>query len=243
MNIFENMKRNGLKTLKLPALALAFVVGVTSCNDNEDSFTPPSPSAVAVFNAATETEELDFFLNDEKINTELLALGSHVSYVEKVAGTYNAEAKTESGESLVEETIKLDTEKAYSLFLVKENDAVKVVKIDDNISNPKEGKAHIRFVHVSSDAGKLNFATASPDDEAEPTVLFEDRDFKTATSFKEIDAGTQSFDVIDKANGETVFSLADVAIKEGEVYTVWVKGLINTDVEGQTFEALIYKNK
>lgn len=242
MNIIKNFKRNGLKALKFPALAMALVVGVTSCKDNDDNFTPIDSTAVAVFNAATETEDVNFFLNDEKINKELLGLGSHVSYHETLAGKYKAEFKTESGESVLEDSIKFDTKKAYSLFLVNEGEAVDVVKIDDETSTPKEGKAHIRFVHVSSDAGKLNFSIANTDEDAETTYLFEDRDFKTATSFKEIEAGKQTFNVVEPLDGETVFALSDVSIEAGGIYTIWVKGLKNSDIDDQQIEALIYKN-
>ena len=243
MNIIENLRRNGLKTMKLPALALALAVGFTSCKDSKTDFPTPEVTAIAAFNAASDTEDVNVFLNDAKVNAELLKLGDHVSYIETLSGKYGAEIKNESGASLLKDSIKFDSKKAYSLFLVKGNEAVEIVKIDDAILNPKEGKAGIRFVNVSSDAGKLNFSIVKTDEEAETTTLFEDSEFKSATSFKEIDAKTQSFNVIDAESKEVIFTLADVNVKAGEVYTVWVKGLKNTETEDQKIEALIFKNK
>ena len=243
MNIIENLRKNGLKTMKLPVLALALAVGFSSCKDSKTDFPNPDETQVATFNAATNTEDVNFFLNDAKVNTDLLKLGDHVIYTKMLAGKYGAEFKTESGESLLKDSIKFDNKKAYSIFFVKGNDALEIVKIEDEMITPKEGKAGIRFVNISSDAGKLNFSIVNAEKEVETAPLFKDSDFKTATSFKEIDAKKQSFNVIDATSNEVIFTLTDVNIKAGEVYTVWVKGLKNTETLDQKIEALMFRNK
>ncbi|RNL54309.1 hypothetical protein, partial [Pedobacter jejuensis] len=60
------------------------------------------------------------------------------------------------------------------------------------------------------------------------------RAFKTATPFKYItDNAKATLLLKDKATGQVLFTLPDVELKKGFVYSVWAKGLNATTVDTQ----------
>lgn len=239
MNFYQNLKNVSLKTMKLPILCLALAVTYSSCNDDDNPMPNPDTAIVSVFHASPSTDSLNFYLDAKKVNAKLVGLGDSINYVEAFIGDRVAEIKGEDGEPIFKKSIKLEKEKAYSLFITneKDNDDAEYVQIIDDLTNPAEGKAKIRFVHVSPDAGKLNLAVTGGED------VFTEKEFKSATDFKEISAEKQSFDVVDQESNAVLFTLEDVDIKAGKIYTIWVKGLKDTEDDALKIEAIVYNNK
>lgn len=253
MKVIQNIKSKGLKSIKLPVLALALAVGFSSCKDDNEPFVP-SQSAIAIFHSATDTEGVNFIFDKQTLNKkdelvtygENLVLKENENYIIAAPSEYTVEVTDAEDATLLEGKVSLENLKAYSLFIVKENDKLEFVKFEDNLTRPEAGKAKIRFVHLSSDGGKLNFAIVNAEETPEThdvkEALFADRDFKTASEFKEIAAEKTSFNVIDQVSGEVVFTLTDVELKTGKVYTVWVKGLKGAENEDNKFEAVVFNN-
>lgn len=228
-----------LKTMKLPILCLALAVTYSSCNDDDNPMPNPDTAIVSVFHASPSTDSLNFYLDANKVNAKLVGLGDSINYVEAFIGDRIAEIKGKDGGSIFKKSIKLEKDKAYSLFITneKDNDDAEYVQIADDLTKPAEGKAKIRFVHVSPDAGKLNLAVTGGED------LFTEKEFKSATDFKEINAEKQSFDIVDQGSDAVLFTLEDVDIKAGKIYTIWVKGLKDTEDDALKIEAMVYNNK
>ncbi|TCK80587.1 uncharacterized protein DUF4397 [Albibacterium bauzanense] len=240
MNFYQNLKNVSLlKTMKLPILCLALAVTYSSCSDDDNPMPNPDTAIVSVYHASPSTDSLDFYLDAKKVNSKLVGLGDSINYVEAFIGDRVAEIKGKDGASIFKESIKLEKDKAYSLFITneKDKDDAEYVQITDDLTNPAEGKAKIRFVHVSPDAGKLNLAVTGGED------LFTDKEFKSATEFKEITAEKQSFEVVDQESNAVLFTLEDVDIKAGKIYTIWVKGLKDTEDDALKIEAMVYNNK
>lgn len=239
MNFYQNLKNMSLKTMKLPILCLALAVTYSSCNDDDNPMPNPDTAIVSVFHASPSTDSLNFYLDANKVNAKLVGLGDSINYVEAFIGDRIAEIKGKDGGSIFKKSIKLEKDKAYSLFITneKDNDDAEYVQIADDLTKPAEGKAKIRFVHVSPDAGKLNLAVTGGED------LFTEKEFKSATDFKEINAEKQSFDIVDQGSDAVLFTLEDVDIKAGKIYTIWVKGLKDTEDDALKIEAMVYNNK
>jgi len=239
MNFYQNLKNMSLKTMKLPILCLALAVTYSSCSDDDNPMPTPDTAIVSVFHASPSTDSLSFYLDAKKVNAKLAGLGDSINYVEAFIGDRIAEIKGKDDKSIFQKSIKLEKDKAYSLFITneKDNDDAEYVQISDDLTNPAEGKAKIRFVHVSPDAGKLNLAVTGGED------LFTEKEFKSATDFKEIDAKTQTFNIVDQESKAVLSTLENVDIKAGKIYTVWVKGLKDTEEDGLKIEAMLYNNK
>lgn len=239
MNFYQNLKTMSLKTMKLPLLCLALAVTYSSCSDDDNIMPNPETAIVSVFHASPSTDSLSFYLDAKKVNAKLVGLGDSINYIEAFIGDRVAEIKGKDGKSIFQKSIKLEKDKAYSLFITneKDKDDAEYVQISDDLTNPAEGKAKIRFVNVSPDAGKLNLAIGGGAD------LFTEKEFKSATEFKEIDAKKQSFNVVDPASKAVLFTLENADIKAGKIYTIWVKGLKDTEEDALEIEAMLYNNK
>jgi hypothetical protein len=239
MNFYQNLKSVSLKTMRLPILCLALAVTYSSCSDDDNPIPNADTAIFSVFHASPSTDSLNFFLDANKVNTKLVGLGDSINYAEAFIGDRLAEIKKKDGASIFKKSIKLEKDKAYSLFITNAKDKTdaEYVQITDDLTNPATGKAKIRFVHVSPDAGKLNLAVTGGAD------LFTEKEFKSATEFKEIDAKKQSFEIVDQGSDAVLSTLVDVDIKAGKIYTIWVKGLKDTEVDALEIEAMIYNNK
>lgn len=225
--------------MKLPILCLALALTYSSCKDDDNSIPTPDTAVLAVFHASPLTDSVNFSIDAKKVNNKLVGFGENINYVEALPGDRSAEVTDKTDKSLLKQSIKLEKDKAYSLFIANEKDKeeLEYVLVNDELTNPAEEKAKIRFVHVSPDAGKLNLAVTGG------TELFTEKEFKSATEFKEVDAKKESFDIIDQESKAVLFALKDVDLKAGKIYTVWVKGLKVTENENEKIEAQVFTNK
>lgn len=88
--------------------------------------------------------------------------------------------------------------------------------VADRAAIPSEGKAMVRFVHLSPDAPALDVELASDTKK----LLFSSSSFRDATSFEEIDGGLNSFEVKKAAASATLHTVSDVELLPGRYYTI-----------------------
>lgn len=239
MNFSKNLKKMNLKTMRLPILCLALAVSYSSCKDEKNSIpTPELESAtISVFHASPLNDSLAFYLDDKRVNKDSIGLGDSINYVEVLVGNRTAEVKGSDGESILSGQIALEGKKSYSLFIANEQDKeAEFIQISDDLTKPAEGKAKIRFVNVSADAGTLNL---KGNDE---TDLFTEVDYKSASEFTEINEATQSFKIIDNQTSTELFSLENIEIEAGKIYTIWVTSLKESDTDLLKIEAKLFRN-
>lgn len=226
------------KTIKLSIFLVALAIVFSSCKKDKSNPWPES-AILAVFHASTSIDSVNFYLDSKKVNKKLVGSGDSLGYVEIFTGERSAEIKNKEDKSLLKKTITINKDKVYSLFIANEKDKeeAEYVLISDDLTKPAEGKAKIRFVHLSPDAEKLNLVLS------EGTELFKETEFKSATDFKEVDAAKKSLDILDQKSKEVLVSLEDIDLKAGKIYTIWVKGLVDTEDDDQRIEALVFINK
>lgn len=93
--------------------------------------------------------------------------------------------------------------------------------LSDNNVAPGEGNAKVRFVHASPDAPTVDITLT------DGTTLFDDVAFKETGDYLAVPAGTYDLQVRDATGTTVVLTLADVALAEGGVYTVFAVGQLN----------------
>jgi hypothetical protein len=94
-----------------------------------------------------------------------------------------------------------------------------LVLADDN-SPPDAGRAKVRFVHASPNAPAVRITL--PDG----TPLFTDVAFGESGGYIEVPAGTYTLQVRDATGATVVLTLNNVALSDGEIYTVYAVGLL-----------------
>lgn len=113
----------------------------------------------------------------------------------------------------------LDDGEHYTVFAVPGDDESAMLRVvQDDFSTPATGKARVRVVHASRDAGELDVYATGRSDE-----LFDGVDFQSVTDYDEIDAWSGSLEI--RGEGESM-TLASVPARfdAGKVYTVVVTG-------------------
>ncbi len=190
-------------------------------------------AAVRGLNAVPGSEQLDVFLDQNKLNFD-----SGIWQDEGFAYTDTLPYKNAwpnnrlvsivdpvdypNAEPLVQKTVSFMPGKFYSLYVIGHDD-MDVLYTEDNLSEPAAGKAKIRFIHLSPDAPALDFSVEA--NSGDPLTI-RDKAFKEATDFTAIDGGiAYAVNFIEHSNDNVLHTFAFTP-ETGMIYTVWVKGLL-----------------
>lgn len=217
--------------------ALFLTLSLSSCIKDRD-YEPVQFAGLSVINAVPSTELLDVYADNNKTTPTDFSFGTKVDYLNAFVGSRNITVtKKNSGTSIYAERFTLENQVGYSLFVIDQLANVKLLLLKDNLTRPATGKAKVRFVHLSPDAPALGLGI-----QGVATDIFTGKSFKEYTDFQEITPGTQLNFQIKNANGDVVATVADVKVEEGNIYTVYARGLLaNTDAT--KFGAAIFTHK
>jgi len=211
---------------------LAFAVGLvilSGCQKDDNGIY--QVSAVRALNAVPGSEQLDLGLDESWLNYDLqtgeverFAYRDTLPYKQAWPGVRSVRVFeggniTNNG-LLAKGSVQFVAGKFYSLYVVGHGGDVELMLTEDDLSEPKAGKAKIRFINLSPDAPTLDFGI----DGAEAFIA-DDMAFKEVKSFSAVDGGeTYTFNIIEHSNGDVVHSF-EFRPESGRIYTVWVRGL------------------
>jgi subtilisin family serine protease len=184
----------------------------------------PARARVRVAHLSPGAPAVDILVNDAVAFADV-AFQEVTGYASLPAGTYNVKV-VPSGVTepvVIEADLTLDPGTDYSVAAVNELASIEpLVLIDDN-TPPEAGNAHVRFVHASPDAPAVDIAVAGG------PVLFADVEFKEASGYLPVAAGTYDLEVRLAGTDTVVLSLSGVALEDGTIYTAWAAGLVADD--------------
>ena len=233
-----------MKTLKQivrsTLVALTLSVALSGCLKKSDE---PQPqlriSGLCLIHASPTTEKIDVYLNQTKVSGIDFAYKDKIDYLNAYSGDRQISmSKKGLSASLKMQNIHLKPQTGYSLFLIDKLNTISFLLLTDTLTKPIVGKAKIRFVNLSPDAGALNLAI-----EGVAGDLVTDKLFKEYSAFKSINPAERvMFIVKNKTSGLTETVLHNVKIEADKVYTFWVKGLKN-DTNDFSLGASIYQHK
>jgi hypothetical protein len=122
--------------------------------------------------------------------------------------------------TVINADVPFTTGKNYSLFAVDSVSKLSTVLIEDDLTAPASGKAHVRFVHLSPDAPAVDVAVTGGG------VVFANKAFKTFTAFTPLDAGTYNLEVRVAGTSTVALPLPGIVLTAGKIYTVFAKGFL-----------------
>lgn len=210
---------------------------IVACSDKDDNIIIIPKSTVSVTQASYDVEALDLFVNKEKTKANF-EFTHTLNYVDLLAGKNSITIK-EAGkaDTLLTSEIDFKEGKTYSIFIANTIEDIEYVLIEDNLTAPKEGEAKVRFVNMSPESTNLDILVKDED-----ANLFENAEFKKASSFKELTPGTYTFEIKQADSEDVLFSLEDVKIEKGKIYTIWTKGIVD-GTDAAEFGAKVIVNK
>lgn len=233
-----------LKSTKVPSvLLLLFALisfSLSSCLKDSGPDTGSIVSAITVIHASPNSPAFDFVLDNQRVLNPTgpdFVYGKRIPYFRAFSGSRLARIYEKNNfiTPLHEVELKLISGNYYSLFIGGAKESLTSLLIDDDLTKPLKGKAKVRFVNMSPDAGALDFNIT------QNTTLASNKKFNEYTGFQEVDAGIYNANI--KSHSENSINLPiELELKDGDIYTIWAKGLVNTDVEEEKlgFEVLTH---
>jgi hypothetical protein len=213
----KKMFRAGMAVL----FGCASLVFFVACDPDGDENVQPSPvSYVSLYNASPNAPDLDILVDNRPINTYPFEYSDNTGYLRFYIGNRNLKLGPFGASNVVvDTTVTLENEKAYSIFVVDEFTKASLLILNDNSEAPASGKAKVSFVNLSPDAEPVQLRV-----KGESASLTEEQSFKEATDFFEVDANTFDFEVVSANNNDAKLQVPGVELQAGWFYTILVRG-------------------
>ena len=210
----------------LLSIVLVFsIFTLSSCEDDKITY-----ANVLVTHASPDAPGVDLLIDDVKVNTQPLTYPNNTGYLDAETGTRNIKVNVAgTSTSVINGNLDLEVDKYYSVFAVDQVSEITALVLEDDLTMPAAGKAHVRFVHLSPDAPAVDVAVASSG-----AVVFSNIEFKESTAFTPLDAGTYNLDVRVTGTSTVALVLPPITLQAGKIYTIFAKGFL----EGTGAQAL-----
>jgi hypothetical protein len=179
---------------------------------------PGSAATVRFVQASPGAPDVDVIVQGKRI-VEGLAFGKASDYVSIASGKQQVQivpAGQNGDAALIDKEMDFDGGKAYIIATVGQLSDIDSETYEVNLDATDAGKARARTINLSPDAGKVTIAVAGGDN------LFENVDFKDASDYKDIDAGTYDLEIHQDDN--TLANSPGLAFDAGTVYDLAVIG-------------------
>jgi hypothetical protein len=162
------------------------------------------------------------------VNTAALTFPNNTGYLNVNAGTRNFKVNVAgTSTTAIEANQAVNANMSYSIFAINTNPAgtaFEAVVLEDNLTLPASGQAHVRFVHLSPDAPNVDIVNVT---NGLNMVLIPNRAYKSATAFIPLPAGTYDLAVRAAGTQTTALSLTGITLPAGKILTVFAKGFLN----------------
>lgn len=195
-------------------------------------------SVLSLINAVPINRNLDVYLSGNKITDDEFSFGTRTDYGYMLPGSKTVSVTVQSASQMLKtETFTL-LPKAYSLFIVNEVEMMEFLLLEDDTTIPPTGKAKVRFVNLSPDAGPVDLSAYTY---GILSTLATNIPFKNYTPFILVDPGNDiSFLLKNSAGDQTIFG---GVLEAGKTYTVFAKGLKRPTSNLTAFHGAIFEHK
>jgi hypothetical protein len=138
--------------------------------------------------------------------------------------------------TVIEANVDFMSSKNYSVFAVNSVSIIELLLIEDDLTTPAQGKAHVRFIHLSPDAPAVDITLT------DGTVVFGNKAFKDFTPFTPLDAGSYDLEVRVAGTNTVALDLPVITVEAGKIYTVFAKGFLSGNGTQQLGAEIIVNN-
>ncbi|MBL1214609.1 MAG: DUF4397 domain-containing protein [Ignavibacteriae bacterium] len=176
---------------------------------------------VKVVHASPDAPAVDLLVNDA-IAGSGLAFPNNTGYLNITAGTKNVKVNVAgTSTTVINADVLFNAYNNYSVYAVDAAANIAPLVIEDDLTVPASGKAHVRFIHLSPDAPAVDITLT------DGTIIFGNNSFKDFTAFTPLDAGSYDLQVRVAGTSTVALELGTITVTEGNIYTVFAKGFLN----------------
>ena len=201
------------------SVILLFAVLFSSCKKNDVNAT--GTASLKVVNASPGSEAQSFYLAGKTLISGGLSFANASDYLQTVTGTrlVGEFRNGSSGSTYATGELWLYDNEHFTVFLSGGSGSPKVKLFNDDMSAPDNGKARVRFIHLSDDApSDIKIEYANGDN------LVTNLSRSTQSGYKNVDSGTLSFKAYGTALGKLVGDFQVTGLQAGKIYTVYFAG-------------------
>ena len=232
-----------LRPSRLAFLSVLLGAAITFGGCLKDDNGPSQIASTAAIIAVPGSEGLDIALDNNLLNDPYW--GEQFGYVDvlpyknaypgsRLVRVFDPEGAPDDG-PLAYETVNFVAGNFYSLYVVGD-DRLEIMVTEDDLSEPGDGHAKIRFMQLSPDAPELDIAEPDRD-----TILAANMKFKDVTDFIKFDADEPHTFNITAHDGGKLADTISITPKNNSIYTIWLKGLFTTEDEQKAFGHALIK--
>ncbi|MCR4417314.1 MAG: DUF4397 domain-containing protein [Ignavibacteria bacterium] len=201
---------------------------INSCGPVKEWPTEPGKSTlgkgtkVRFVNLLLENPPIDIYINNVKVysySTYKLATyyfdlnpGLHEIKISRISET----------DALLKDTIKLDSNKFYSINFVGSGNKIKLKTIEIKQLNPQPDYALVRFIHGFDEIDSVDIAIYNQSD----NFLFTGINYTDATDFLRISPGTSKVNVFESGFEKLIFT-STINLEANKIYSIYVSGNIS----------------
>jgi hypothetical protein len=232
-----NFKRLTFRTLAL--LMIPTAIAFTSCKDDDDDTPAPAPTFgnVLVTHASPDAPGVDLLIDNVKLNTAAINFPASTPYISLATGNRNIKINVAgTSTTVINATLPVGANKNYSVFAIDSVASIDALVVEDDLTSPATGKAHVRFIHLSPDAPAVDVAVDGG------AVVFSDYSYEEVSAFTPLDAGTYDLEVRVAGTTTVALDLDPITLQAGKIYTVFAKGFLG-GTGAQALGAQIIVNK
>jgi hypothetical protein len=217
----KNLKNNFYKTMKVTGLLSLIVLVLASCRKDNANPNVASLSNIAFVHASPGNIVYDFKVNSDKSNPQSVAYSKYIDYglISSGKSEFNIFEKG-SNQAAAKSVFDLKPKTAYSIYITDIPSKVNLLLTEDDLSRPATGKAKIRFINLSPDAGSLDLSILG-----DTTAIFTKTSFKSNTAFLQVNPSTAIGFAISDSTKTSVATSPKYRLEQGKIYTVIAKGL------------------
>jgi len=212
-----------MKSFILLLTIVSSVFFLTACNeDSSTESTDPGKARVMVVHASPDAPAVDLVVDGNVAGTGL-AFPQNTGYLEVNAGTRNVQVNvsgTNPAVTVLQLPVPVERDKNYTVFAIDSVANLSVLPIEDDLSAPAAGNAHVRFFHLSPNAPAVDITDVSGN------IVFGDRAFTEYTPFTPLPAGTYNLQVRAQGTSTVVLDLPGIVLENGKIYTVFARGFL-----------------
>jgi len=222
---------------KIGGLCL-IAIALSSCLKDNNTYYNPPVALVTVVQAAPDQPSIDFYLDGNKVNQTPVVYGGGIDYFKAYAGKRNAIFySTGTSTKIFSDTVNLNPNYVYSLFLANKPSSLELVMLTDSISQPTSNNANIRFVNLSPDAPAVDLGVKGS------AAIITNKAYKGYSSFLPILGNTNyTFEVRQAGTNTVLATLPAQNISSGSVYTIYFYGLATPTNSGDGLTVNIMNN-
>jgi hypothetical protein len=214
------MKNKFFTNLSTATVLLAIVTAFSSCK--KDDIDESGSANVKVVNASSTSSAQGFYLASKTVVQGGLTFGNASSgYIAVNSGNNLQLQFRNSGSTSAYASGEYDLDKGgyYTIFLAGDGQSARVQVYADDMNPPAEGKAKVRFIHLS-DAAPANVDIRSNSE----TNLAANLARNATSSYIEVNPGVLSLQVYAAGQSTSLGNFDLTAFASGKIYTVYVTG-------------------